>query len=219
MTQLGLRQRLYPEFARLGTALASEKRLELLDMLAQAPRHVEALAEETGMSLASVSQHLQVLRNAKLVEARRDGNKVYYRLADESVLRLWLTLRSVGEKRLAEVDQIRREYADASQPDAVTRDELDALIDRESVVLLDVRPCIEYEFGHLPGAVSLPLDELPARLSELPLDKLIVTYCRGVYCLMSNEAEALLRGKGYQVRRLDGGWPEWWDEGRDVAAT
>jgi rhodanese-related sulfurtransferase len=218
MTGPGLRQRLYPEFARIGTALANDKRLELLDMLAQAPRHVEALAAELGTSLASVSQHLQVLRNARLVETQRFGNKVYYRLADEGVLRLWLTLRSVGEKRLAEVDRIRREYVGEDDEEALSRDELQALLDHNEVVLIDVRPRIEYDFGHLPDATCLPLDELPSRLDELPKDRLIVTYCRGVYCLLSNDAEALLRSKGYRVRRLEGGWPEWWEEGRPVTA-
>lgn len=218
MPELGLRQRLYPEFARIGTALASEKRLELLDMLAQAPRHVEALAEELGISLASVSQHLQVLRNAKLVETQRAGTKVFYRLADESVLRLWLALRSVGETRLAEVDLIRREYETDAGDALVSRDELEALLKSDEVLLIDVRPRIEYDFGHLPGAVNLPLEELPERIETLPANRLIVTYCRGVYCLLSKDAEDMLRAKGFRVRRLDGGWPEWWDEGRPIAA-
>jgi ArsR family transcriptional regulator len=217
MTETSLRKRLYPEFARIGAALASEKRLELIDLLAQAPRNVDALAAETGMPLASVSQHLQVLRNAKLVEGERAGNKVVYRLTDPVVLRLWLTLRAVGERRLPEVERIVREYGDAAP--GLTHDELQALLRSEAVFLIDVRPAIEYTYGHLPGAASFPLDELPSRLDELPRDKRIVTYCRGIYCAMSGDAVALLRERGFDVICLEGGWPEWWDEGRPVDAV
>jgi rhodanese-related sulfurtransferase len=215
MTETSLRKRLYPEFARIGAALASEKRLELIDLLAQAPRNVDALAAETGMPLASVSQHLQVLRNAKLVQGERAGNKVVYRLADSDVLRLWLTLRVVGERRLPEVDRIVREYASEAEA-GLTHDELQALLQSDAVFLIDVRPAIEYAHGHLPGAASFPLDELTARLDELPRDKRIVTYCRGVYCAMSGDAVALLRERGFDVICLEGGWPEWWDEGRPI---
>jgi DNA-binding transcriptional ArsR family regulator len=215
---MSLRQRLYPEFARIGAALASDKRLEVIDLLAQAPRNVDALADLMGMSVASVSQHLQVLRNARLVEARRSGNKVFYSLADELVVHLWLTLRAVGEKRLAEVDQIRREYEQADGEPPLTLDELQEMLAAGSVELIDVRPRTEYEFGHLAGARSLPVDELEQHISELPPDKLLVTYCRGVYCVLSNDAETLLRARGFRVRRLDGGWPEWWDQRRPIAA-
>ena len=217
MTRPGLRQRLYPEFARIGAALASDKRLEIVDLLAQAPRHVDALASETGMSTASTSQHLQILRAAKLVEPSREGNRVLYRLADEGVLRLWLTLRSVGEHNLPEVERINREYQGSEQDQPVTRDELASLLTEDAVQLIDVRPRLEWEFGHLPGALCLPLDELSARIGELDHDRLVVTYCRGIYCLMSNDAEALLQTQGFRVRRLDGGWPEWWVEGRPVS--
>jgi len=215
MAETSLRKRLYPEFARIGSALASDKRLELIDLLAQGARNVDALAAETGMPLASVSQHLQVLRNARLVEAERMGTKVVYRLADLVVLRLWLTLRSVGQRRLAEVAQIEAGYrSDISA--GLTHDELATLLAEETALLVDVRPRLEYESGHLPGAISIPVDELPARLGELPRDRRIVTYCRGIYCAMSDDAEALLRERGFEVVRLEGGWPEWWDEGRPV---
>ncbi len=211
-----LRQRLYPEFARIGQALANDKRLELVDILAQAPRHVEALANETGMSVASVSQHLQILRNAKLVVSERQGARVLYRLADKRVVQLWLILRAVGQSRLPEVEQISHEYpATAGQ---LSRDEVEGLAARGEVYLVDVRPRIEYEYGHLKGAISIPLDELPDRIDSLPRDKRIVTYCRGVYCLMSDDALGLLRERGFDVARLDGGWPEWWDEGRPISA-
>jgi len=217
VSQLGLRRRLYPEFARVGSALGSDKRLEILDLLAQAPRHVDALASEMGLSTASTSQHLQVLRAAKLVEAAREGNRILYRLADDGVLRLWLTLRSVAERNLPEVDRILREYGNAEDKQPVTRDELQTLLAKDALQLIDVRPRIEYESGHLPGALCFPLDELTDRMDELERDRLVVTYCRGIYCLMSNDAEALLQSNGFQVRRLDGGWPEWFDEGRPVA--
>jgi rhodanese-related sulfurtransferase len=215
MAEISLRKRLYPEFARIGSALASDKRLELIDLLAQGARNVDALAAETAMPLASVSQHLQVLRNARLVEAERKGNKVVYRLADPLVLRLWLTLRWVGQRRLAEVAQIEAGYRRDSSA-GLTHDELAMLLAEDKALLIDVRPRLEYESGHLPGAISMPVDELPARLGELPRDRRIVTYCRGIYCAMSDDAEALLRGRGFEVVRLEGGWPEWWDEGRPV---
>lgn len=218
MSHRAFKQRLYPLFARVGHALASDRRLELLDLLAQSPRHVEALAAETDMSLASVSQHLQVLRNGHLVETEREGTKVRYRLAGDDVLRLWLSLRSVAEHRLAEVAQLKRDFAvDGAGDDEVSRDDLQALIDQGKVLLIDVRPRIEFEHGHLPGAVSIPVDELPARLGTLPKRRRIVAYCRGEYCLFADDAVALLRAEGFNAVRLDGGWPEWLDDGRTVA--
>ena len=213
------KERLYPQFARIGAALASEKRLELLDLLAQAPRNVEALAAETAMSVANVSQHLQALHHARLVERERAGTKIVYRLADERVLRLWLALRAVGEARLAEVDQIVREFAVEGIGEAppLGRDELERRLERGGVYLIDVRPPFEYAHGHLPGAVSLPVDQLPSRLAELPRDRPIVAYCRGRYCLFADEAVALLRQHGFEAVRLDGGWPEWCAEGRRSA--
>ena len=213
MAETSLRKRLYREFARVGAALANDKRLELIDLLAQAPRNVAALAAEVGIPMASVSQHLQVLRNAKMVEADRQGNKVVYRLADPLVLRLWLTLRAMAERRLPDVEQMVRESNGAATP-GLTHDELQALMVAGKLFLIDVRPRLEYDHGHLPGAASFPVDELPQRLTELPRETRIVTYCRGIYCAMSGDAEALLRANGFEVSRLEGGWPEWWDEGR-----
>ena len=204
------KQALYGQFARIGSALASDRRLELLDLLAQGPRHVEALAAETEMSMANVSQHLQILRNARLVESNREGNRVLYQLADGSVLGLWLALRDVGERRLAEIGQITRDFA---VPDAggeqLSREELRRYVQSNELFVLDVRPALEYEHGHLPGARSIPLDELPRRLEELPRDQRIVAYCRGTFCLFADEAVAMLRGHGFDAVRLDGGWLEW----------
>ncbi|MEX2236784.1 MAG: metalloregulator ArsR/SmtB family transcription factor [Dehalococcoidia bacterium] len=203
------KDRIYAQFARVGSALGSEKRLELLDLLAQAPRHVEALANETEMSVANVSQHLQALRNARLVDSQRQGNRIVYRLADDTVLGLWLALRSVAGSRLAEVPAIAAEFAvDGAGEEEVARGRLNELV-AEGAVLIDVRPALEYAHGHLPGALSLPIDELPTRLDELPRDRPIVAYCRGAYCLFADEAVDFLRQRGFQAARLEGGWPEW----------
>jgi len=204
------KKRIYPEFARIAQALASDKRLELLDLLAQAPRHVEALAEETDMSVANVSQHLQVLRAAHLVEADRDGNKVVYCLSGSDVLRLWLSLRSVAERRIPEVAHISQLFAvEGAAGEPVSRSQLEADLARETVVLLDVRPAVEFAAGHIAGAISVPPEELPSRIDALPRDRTIVAYCRGTYCLFADEAVALLRERGFNAYRLEGGWPEW----------
>lgn len=203
------KKRIYPEFARVAQAMASDKRLELLDLLAQAPRHVEALAEETEMSVANVSQHLQVLRAAHLVEADRAGNKVIYCLSGPDVMRLWLSLRGVAERRLPEIRQITDAFAVEGAGDPISREQLAADVAADRAVILDVRPAVEYEEGHIPGAISIPPEELSARLDELPRDRTIVAYCRGSYCLFADEAVALLRERGYEAYRLEGGWPEW----------
>ncbi len=212
------KDQIYAQFARLGAAIASEKRLELLDLLAQAPRNVEALAEEAEMSLANTSQHLQALKAARLVEAGRDGTRVIYRLASVDVLKLWLALRSVAETRLAEVGQISREFdlgGDAEE--RVDRDQLEAMVSAGQAVVVDVRPSIEFEYGHLPDAVSAPVDELPSAAAELPRDRKLLVYCRGAYCQFADDAVAILRRAGFDAVRLEGGWPEWVVEGRPTA--
>jgi rhodanese-related sulfurtransferase/DNA-binding transcriptional ArsR family regulator len=215
MAHRDLKDRIYPQFARIGQALASEKRLELVDLLSQAPRHVDALAQETGMSMANVSQHLQILRAASLVEAERQGNMTIYRLSDPAVVQLWLALRGVAESRLAELKEIAREMPGRQNGDVVSRDEAEELLAKEAV-LLDVRPRQEFESGHLLGAINIPIDELPDRLAELPRDRQIIAYCRGEYCLFADEAAELLRANSFQVVRLEGGWPEWQSEDRPV---
>jgi rhodanese-related sulfurtransferase/predicted transcriptional regulator len=196
----------YREFARVGAALGNEYRLMLLELLAQAPRHVEALAAQMDVPMASISQHLQVLRNVKLVEAEREGTRVIYRLADDDVAHLYLTLRSVARQRLPEIERM---IQDRRIVESVTEEEAHRLVDSGEAMLLDVRPGIEYEHGHIPDAVSIPLDELPERLGELPRDRLIITYCRGIYCWISEEAAALLHAEGFNVARLESSWPEW----------
>lgn len=213
------KERLYTQFARVGAALASERRLELLDLLAQAPRHVEALAAEMELPIANTSQHLRALHAARLVEADRQGTKVVYRLADESVLRLWLALRSVAESRLAEVAAVVREFDGGKSGELLTRDDLAARLGRRRYVVLDVRPKIEYDHGHLPGAISMPLEILPEKAGELRKDKRIVVYCRGAYCLFADRALEILRSRGLDAVGLAGGWQEWWAEDRPTAAV
>ncbi len=207
MTHREFKDRLYPEFARIAQAIASERRLELVDLLAQAPRRVEALSEETGMTVANVSQHLQVLKNARLVESERRGTSITYRLATPAVLELWLSLRTVADDRLPEIGKLRAQYGDVAEE--VPRAELRRLVKRADVMLVDVRPAVEFASGHITGAISIPIEELPVRMKELPRDKRIIAYCRGEYCLFADEAVARLREGGFNAVRLEGGWPEW----------
>ncbi len=210
MSHRAFKQRLYPLFARVAQAMANDRRLELLDLLAQGPRHVEALANETEMSMANVSQHLQVLRAAHLVDAERDGTKVVYRLAGPDVLGLWLDLRSVAEERIPEIPQLVRSYAvDGVDTTPLTIAELETSVAAGTVTLIDVRPTLEYQHGHLPGALSVPPGTLPARLDELALDRPVIAYCRGTYCLFADDAVVVLKARGFEAYRLDGGWVEW----------
>jgi rhodanese-related sulfurtransferase len=201
---------LYDQFARLAKAMASGRRLELIDLLAQGPRTVEALAEETDQSVANTSQHLQVLRQARLVETSRRGNYIHYRLADDHVLRLWTALRTAGELRLAEVGSLVQTYmSDRAALQAVSQDELQQRLEHREVIILDVRPLPEYNAGHIAGAHSIPIDELNSRLRELPKSRRIVAYCRGPYCVFAAEAVMRLRARGYKALPLEGGFPEW----------
>ena len=212
-----LSRHVYPEFARVGMALASDKRLMMLELLAQGPRSVDALATAIGLSMANTSQHLQVLRNAKLVESDRDGNRVIYWLTDGSALRLWLSLRSFAAEHLPEVEQLKRKYAVAGAGgEEMPRDLLADALMAGDVFILDVRPAIEFQHGHLPGASTVPLASLLDHIDELPRDKRIVAYCRGAYCLEADEAVALLRQHGFDAVRLEGGWPEWLMEQRQI---
>jgi rhodanese-related sulfurtransferase/DNA-binding transcriptional ArsR family regulator len=202
---------LFDEFARVGKALASGRRIELLDVLANGERTVEVLAGEVGLSVANTSQHLQILRQAGLVGSRREGTSVHYRLAAPGVFELWRTLRTLAASRLAEVERLAAAYlGDRDELEPVTRQELARrLADGGDLVVLDVRPAAEYAAGHLPGAVSIPVEELRRRLAELPADREIVAYCRGPYCAFAQEAVGLLREEGFAARRLEDGLPEW----------
>src|SRR3990170_3780545 len=206
------------QVARIGKALASPRRIELLDLLAQGEHRVETLAAETDMSVTLTSAHLQALRKAGLVETRREGPRVFYRLAGDDVLELVSALRTVAHDHLAEVEQVVRAYFGA--PDELEPIGRDELVDRArsgDVLLLDLRPREEYEAGHIPGAVSIPLDDLEGRLALLPAEAEIVAYCRGPYCVMAPRGIALLRRHGYRVRRLEDGVGEWRLAGLPVA--
>ena len=201
---------LYEQFARIGKALSNGHRLELLEVLAQGEHSVEVLAQETGMPVANASQHLQVLRSAQLVEVRRKGVYLYYRLADEQVFNLWQTMRQVGERRLAEVDRIVQTYLhNRSLLQPISATELIQRLSEGNILLLDVRPAEEYAAGHLPDAISIPVSDLHVRLPELAREKEIVAYCRGPYCVFADEALTVLCANGYQARRLEQGVPEW----------
>lgn len=209
---------LYDQFARIARAVANPHRLELLDLLAQGERRVDELARESALTIANASQHLQTLRQARLVEARRSGTSIYYRLADDHVFRLWQSIRDLGEERLAEIDQLTRTYlGDRAGLDAVDSATLLARLRDEQTLILDVRPAEEHRAGHIPGARSVPIDELQDRLKEIPADARIVAYCRGPYCVFSDEAVAILRDHGYQAERLAVGLPDWRAAGLPVA--
>jgi rhodanese-related sulfurtransferase/DNA-binding transcriptional ArsR family regulator len=201
---------LYGEFAVLGKALANPHRLELLDLLAQGERSVEELAGETALSLANASAHLQVLRRARLVEAEKRGLNVVYRLAALEVFQLWRTLRDVGSARLAEIDRLVENYfTDREELEAVDKEELLRLMAEEAVTVIDTRPEVEYEQGHIAAARSVPVEKLRRELTELPRDVEVVAYCRGPYCVFSDEAVRLLHRNGFKARRLSEGFPEW----------
>jgi rhodanese-related sulfurtransferase/DNA-binding transcriptional ArsR family regulator len=201
---------LYEQFARIGKAVASPKRVELLDVLCQGERTVEALAKETRMRMTTTSAHLQVLRQARMVEARKEGVRVFYRIADRGVSAFYFALRDLARHRLAEVEQIVRDYFEAKDDlEPVSRDGLLKRIEEGEVSLLDVRPALEFAAGHIPGAISMPVTELEQRLGELPRDIEIVAYCRGPYCVFAPEALMILRANGFRARRLEDGFPEW----------
>jgi rhodanese-related sulfurtransferase/predicted transcriptional regulator len=199
---------LFDAIALMGKALASPRRLELLDLLAQAPRTVEQLARASGQSTANTSQHLQGLHAAGLVTRTREGTSVRYALAGEEALRLWLALRETSVSRLAEVERAARDYL-GDDVEAIDRDELIARMRKGDVVLIDVRPREEYEAGHIEGARSIPIDELECHLADLPPDREVVAYCRGPFCAYAHEAVRVLRAAGHPARRLEDGWPEW----------
>ena len=204
------KNRLYGQLARLGKALSSPARLEILDLLAQGERSVDSLASEMDLSLANTSQHLQVLRQAALVDSRKEGLFVYYRLVDPDVFELSKVIRLVAERRLADLERLVREhFGDRSEADAVQMDELLKRARSKQVVILDTRPASEYVAGHIAGAISVPVDVLHRRLKELSKGKEYVAYCRGPYCVYADRAVEILRANGRRARRLIEGFPEW----------
>jgi rhodanese-related sulfurtransferase/biotin operon repressor len=209
-----LPQHLYEQFAEMGQALSSPKRLQILNLLCQREHSVESLADKTGMSAANTSAHLQTLEQAHLVERRKEGRRVYRTIADDSVVRLWLSLRDTGLSEIPEAREAMRTYASepAADPD-LSGEQLLERVEKGEVVLLDLRPKEEYEAGHLPDARSIPEAELESRLDELPDDETIVAYCRGPYCVAAIEGVQALREAGLEARRMLGGVAEWRAEG------
>jgi rhodanese-related sulfurtransferase/DNA-binding transcriptional ArsR family regulator len=210
---------IYEQLARIGKAVSAPKRIELLEILGQGPRTVEALAKLADLSVANASQHLKSLRGARLVEAEKKGLFVEYRLADDSVGRYLLSTQTLADARLAEIRQLTRDFLEergALEP--VNREELVRRVREGEVIVLDVRPSEEYAAGHIPGAVSVPISELKARLKELPKGKEIVAYCRGPYCIMSIDAVELLRKRGYKASRMEQGVLDWRARGWRIEA-
>ena len=211
---------LFEQFAHIAKTLGHTHRLDLLEHVAQGERSVETLAQRAGLSIANASQHLQQLRRGGLVTTRRDGKFIYYRLADNSVLDLLAALHQLAERNVAEVERILRSYFyDRDSLEPISRKELQHRLRKGSVTVLDVRPEDEFALGHVPGALSIPLGVLKKRLSELDPSKEIVAYCRGPYCVLSFEAVALLRERGFNVRRLEDGLPEWRAAGLPVVTS
>ena len=219
MDDRGFKDALYEQFARIGHALSTPKRLEILDVLGQGERSVEALASEANLSVPNASQHLKVLRSARLIDSRRAGAYVYYRLADSAVWRLWAALRGLGELRLTEIGELLRSLSSDEGLEPLDRPALWRLVQEGQVTVLDVRPSAEFAAGHIPGAVSIPLEDLGRRLSEIPGDQLVVAYCRGPYCVLAVQAVELLRHHGFAARRLQDGFPEWREDGLPVEAA
>jgi ArsR family transcriptional regulator len=221
MSSIGPKQAIFASLAEVAQALGHAHRLELLEHLAQGERSVEGLAARAGLNFANASRHLQILRRARLVEAQRHGKHVLYRLAgDAQVVELMKALGRVGERNVAEVNRVMTDYFHARDAlEAVSREDLVSRLHDGLVTVLDVRPEDEFALGHLPGALNIPLAELDRRLAELPANREVIAYCRGPYCVLSFEAVAALRMRGYVVHRLEDGYPEWKAAGLPVEAA
>lgn len=205
-----LKDLLYQEYARIGKSLSSPKRLEILDLLSQGPKSVETLSKSTGMSVANVSQHLQTLNNARMVKFNKAGNYVIYELADKVIADFINSLHKLSEKQFLQVQQIKQKFLNANKElEEVSLEELNERMEKGEVLLLDVRPKEEYENAHIPGAVSIPMEELKEKLDSLPANRDVVAYCRGIYCLWSAEAVELLRSQGINAYRLEKSVQDW----------
>ena len=219
-THREFKDRLYGQFARIGKALSSPHRLEILELLAQGERTVDSLATEVGLSLANTSQHLQALRQAALVDSRKDGLFVSYRLSDPTIFDLCTAIRGVAERQLSDLQRLVREhFGDRSDAEAVEMNELLKRARSKRVVVLDTRPPSEYAAGHIAGAISVPVDDLQRRLRQLPKGTEYVAYCRGPYCVYADRAVEILRSNGRQARRLREGFPEWRAAGLPVEVS
>jgi len=217
--QRKFKTQLYDQFALIGKALGSARRLELIELLAQSEYTVERLAGESGMSVANTSQHLKTLRAARLVEVRRDGVVAYYRLSDEAVFQTWQMIRDLGEAYISEIKWLTgRLFEDRAHLSIIPFAELLKLLESGKVTILDVRPEQEFRAGHIQGAFSIPLKELPLRLDEINKTEEFVVYCRGPYSTLSDMAAGILMAEGYSVRRLELGFPEWRTQGLPVGS-
>ena len=204
------KEEIYSGLSKLLKALASPNRLEIIEILSQGEKSVEGIVQATGMNIANALQHLQVLKNSNLVKFRKKGHYVYYSLINNEFLILYQQITKYAVREIAELERIlSRQREDIRSYNAVSLEELDNMIQSGNVLLLDVRPAIEYELGHITGAVSVPLNELITKLKILSRDKEIIAYCRGPFCVLADEAVKILSGQGYKVRRFDQGYPEW----------
>jgi rhodanese-related sulfurtransferase len=212
-----VKDRLYTAWADIAKALGSARRVELLDVLAQGERTVEALAKETGLTVNNTSSHLKVLKTVRLVETRREAQFVFYRLADDTVLHVMREIQALTRRRLHEVDQLARAHIDDRDSlEPVSAAELRRRLKAGDVTVIDVRPDVEFGAGHIAGAISIPLGGLERRLARVPRGRPVIAYCRGPYCVLAVEAVARLRKRGYQARRLAGGFPDWKVEGLPI---
>lgn len=210
MEKRTFKNKIYQELARIVKALSNSHRLEILELLAQGRFSVEEIAEQTDLTTANASQHLQVLKRVQLVSTEREGNYVYYRLADQRVYKAWKALRDLGIERMAEVERVMRTFRESKKSlETLTSSELIQKIKKGDVTIIDVRPEQEFREGHISGAMNVPVDTLKDRLDDLPTDREIVAYCRGPFCVFADEAVELLHEKGFDAKRLDEGYPEW----------
>ncbi len=208
---------IFQQFANIATAFSSPKRLEIIDILIQGEKDVETLSRQISAAVANTSRHLQILKNARLVESRREGVRIYYRISDERVFNCWKGLQSLAENRIAEIREVLRDFlGERNAMNAMSKEELWSRVQSNDVVVIDVRPVEEFNSGHIPGAISIPLAELKDRLNEIPNDHEIVAYCRGPYCVLSPEAIKILKDEGYEALRLEESLPEWKSAGLPV---
>lgn len=201
---------MYEGLSKLLKALANPQRLEIIEMLSQGEKSVEGVVQTTSLSIANASQHLQVLKNNNIVKSRKEGHYVHYSLVNDEFLALYQHVIKYAVSEIAELEKtLNRQREDNKALNAVSLDELESMINNEQVLLLDVRPSIEYEFGHITGAMSVPMNEMVSKLKSFSKDKEIIAYCRGPFCVLADEAVKILSEKGYKIRRLDEGYPEW----------
>ena len=208
---------IFEQFAKVAQAFSAPKRLEIIDILAQGERDVDSLSRQVSMTIANTSRHLQILKQTRLVESRREGVRIFYRLADDDVAQCWINMQSLAEKRSSEIREVTRmffEERDTMEP--ITKNELLNLIQNNEVTVLDVRPAVEYKNEHISGALSIPLSELNKRINEIPKSRNVIAYCRGKYCVLSAEAMSILKSAGIKAIRLKDGFPEWKQAGLPV---